>query len=166
MRFANADPPYIGQARRHYGPEAREVNHQLLIAHLEEFDGWALSLSAPSLRVILPMCPDDARVCAWVRTFALFKKNVTQAFAWEPVIVKLIRCCPTDDPTVRDWVSVPITLQRGVSGAKPAGFCNWLFEFAGLTSGDEFVDLFPGSGAVHGVGVRGHHSWRVSDVAR
>jgi hypothetical protein len=39
-------------------------------------------------------------------------------------------------------------LQRGVSGAKPEAFCRWLFEFAGLQADDEFVDLFPGSGAV------------------
>jgi hypothetical protein len=155
VRFAYADPPYLGQARKHYGLAAREVNHPLLIAHLEEFDGWALSLSAPSLRTILPMCPEDVRVCAWVKPFAAFKKNVTQAYAWEPVIVKPLRRRPVEEPTVRDWVSVPITLQRGVSGAKPAGFCNWLFEFAGLTGDDEFVDLFPGSGAVQ----RAWDSW-------
>ena len=148
MRFAYADPPYLGQARKHYGPEAREVNHPLLITHLQEFDGWALSLSAPSLRTILPLCPDEARVCAWVKPFAAFKKNVTQAYAWEPVIVKPVRRRPVDEPTVRDWVSTPITLRRGVSGAKPEAFCRWLFEFAGLTADDELVDLFPGSGAV------------------
>ena len=85
---------------------------------------------------------------AWVKPFAAFKKNVTQAYAWEPVIVKPLRRRSVDDPTVRDWVSVPITLRRGVSGAKPEAFCRWLFEFAGLASDDEFVDLFPGSGAV------------------
>lgn len=148
MRFAYADPPYIGQARKHYGPEAKEVNHPLLIAHLEEFDGWALSLSAPTLRTILPMCPDDVRVCAWVKPFAAFKRNVTQAYAWEPVLVKPVRRRSVENPTIRDWVSVPITLQRGVSGAKPEAFCRWLFEFAGLTADDEFTDIFPGSGAV------------------
>lgn len=156
MRFAYADPPYIGQARKHYGPDAREVNHPLLIAHLQEFDGWALSLSAPTLRVILPMCPDDVRVCAWVKPFAAFKKNVTQAYAWEPVLVCPLRARPVAQPTVRDWVSTPITLRRGVSGAKPDAFCRWLFEFAGLTAEDEFVDLFPGSGAV----ARAWESWR------
>src|SRR5438105_1831112 len=108
MRFAYADPPYLGQARKHYGPEAREVNHLLLLDHLtSSFDGWALSLSTPSLRTILPMCPEDSRICAWVKPFAAFKKNVTQAFAWEPVIVKPLRRRSVDDPTVRDWVSAP-----------------------------------------------------------
>ncbi len=148
MKFAYADPPYLGQARKRYGSEAREVNHPLLIAHLQEFDGWALSLSTPSLRTILPMCPDDVRVCAWVKPFAAFKKNVTQAYAWEPVIVKPLRAPPVSQPTVRDWVAEPITLRRGVSGAKPERFCRWLFDFAGLTPSDDFTDLFPGSGAV------------------
>ncbi len=157
MKFAYADPPYIGQARKHYGPDAREVNHPLLIDYLErEFDGWSLSLSAPTLRTILPMCPDDVRVCPWVKPFAAFKKGVTQAYAWEPVIVKPLRRRPMDQPTVRDWVSASITLQRGVSGAKPEAFCRWLFEFAGMTPDDEFEDVFPGSGAV----TRAWEKWR------
>lgn len=41
MRVAYADPPYVGQSRKHYG--GAEVNHRLLIAHLcDEFpDGWS-----------------------------------------------------------------------------------------------------------------------------
>lgn len=162
VRFAYADPPYLGQARKHYADHPDHAvydtvaGHSALVARLAEFDGWAMSLSTPSLRTILPMCPDDARVCAWVKPFAAFKKNVTQAFAWEPVIVRPLRRRPVEDPTVRDWVAVPITLRRGVSGAKPDGFCRWLFEFSGLTAEDEFVDLFPGSGAVG----RAWEAWR------
>jgi hypothetical protein len=33
-------------------------------------------------------------------------------------------------------------------GAKPPLFCQWLFACLGLEPTDEFVDLFPGSGAV------------------
>lgn len=148
VRFCYADPPYIGQARKHYGPDAKEVNHELLIAHLNEFDAWALSLSSPTLRIILPMCPDDVRVCAWVKPFASFKPGVNPGYAWEPVIVRGGRKLGKEVPTVRDFVSANITLQRGVSGAKPLTFCHWLFEFVGLTPDDEFTDLFPGSGAV------------------
>src|SRR5687768_4542785 len=149
MRAAFADPPYLGQARKHYGPDAREVDHRLLIAHLEEFDAWALSCSSPSLRVILPMCPEDVRVMAWVKPFASFKKGVNPAYAWEPVIVKApMLPAGRGVATTRDWVSCPITLQRGTSGAKPALFCSWLFTVLGLQPGDELVDLFPGSGAV------------------
>jgi len=35
-----------------------------------------------------------------------------------------------------------------VIGAKPAGFCRWVFDLLGAQSGDEFVDVFPGSGGV------------------
>ena len=48
MRFAYADPPYPGQARRHYKHHPDfdgEVDHGALIERLmDEFpDGWALS---------------------------------------------------------------------------------------------------------------------------
>ncbi len=150
MRIAYADPPYIGQAKKHYGPNAREVNHDLLIRHLcDEFpDGWALSLSSPTLRAILPLCPEDVRVAAWVKPFCAFKVNVNPAYAWEPVIWRGGRKRARSEPTVRDWVSAVITLKRGTSGAKPATFSWWLFDLLGLKASDEFIDLFPGSGAV------------------
>ena len=154
MRVAYADPPYLGQARRHYGKEATyagEVDHEALITRLElEFpDGWALSCSSPSLRYLLPLCPESARVMAWVKPFAIYKPGVNPAYAWEPVIVRGGRQ-PRDrsEPTVRDWVSANVTLKRGLSGVKPDAFCCWLFDVLGLRDGDEFVDLFPGSGAV------------------
>lgn len=51
-------------------------------------------------------------------------------------------------PTVRDWVSEVITLQKGCPGAKPEGFSFWLFDVLNMKRNDEFVDLFPGSGGV------------------
>jgi hypothetical protein len=152
-RVAYADPPYIGQARKHYAadPNCCEVNHAVLIGTLcSEFpDGWALSLSAPSLREILPLCPNDVRVMAWVKPFASFKPGVRVAYAWEPVIV---RGAPNGGGrgkrTVRDWIAANITLRRGLAGAKPEAFCRWLFEVLDLGPDDELVDVFPGSGAV------------------
>ena len=35
-----------------------------------------------------------------------------------------------------------------VVGAKPAAFCGWLFQLLGARPGDEFLDVFPGSGGV------------------
>ena len=69
VRVAFADPPYVGQAAKHYRhhPDyAGEVDHAVLIARLVQDypDGWALSASSPSLRIILPMCPADVRVAA------------------------------------------------------------------------------------------------------
>lgn len=156
MRFAYADPPYLGEASRLYGhlhPDAAEYDkpetHRALVERLEaEYDGWALSLHVPSLRTILPMVPEEARVCAWVKPFAVFKPKYRQAYAWEPVIVKPARRRPVDAVTVPDFVSANITLQRGVPGAKPEAFAFWLFAFAGLEAADEFVDVFEGSGAI------------------
>lgn len=156
MRAAYADPPYLGYGARYYGAmhdAAAEYDdpgtHKRLIERLcDEFDCWALSLHEPSLRVLLPMCPTDVRVAAWVKPFAAFKANVTRAWTWEPVIFRFARNRTREQPTWRDHVSVPIAMQRGFPGAKPEQFCFWVFEGLNLRPTDSFDDLFPGSGAV------------------
>ena len=37
---------------------------------------------------------------------------------------------------------------KGWKGAKPMEFCWWIFDLLGMEPGDEFHDVFPGSGAV------------------
>lgn len=155
MKFAYADPPYLGMGRR-YPEHARsrdwdnpETHQELVDLLMAEYpDGWAMSLSSPSLKTILPMCPDDVRVMAWVKPFAVFRPNVNPAYAWEPVIVRGGRKRGRDLPTVRDWVSVNITLRKGLVGAKPPAFCDWLFDILGMQAGDDLDDLFPGTGIV------------------
>lgn len=164
MKAAYADPPYLGLAKEFYGDrhEAAEdydrlETHVALIERLSrDFDAWALSLHSPSLRTILPHCPDDVRVMAWVKPFASFKPGVRVAYAWEPVIVRGVPKGTREQATTRDWCSANITLQRGFPGAKPEAFCSWLFEVLNLTKDDEFHDLFPGSGAV----TRAWNAWR------
>lgn len=150
MRFAYADPPYIGQAKRHYSadPRCAEVDHAELISRLsaEYPDGWALSLSTPTLAVILPMCPPDVRVMAWVKPFAIFKPNVGVAYAWEPVIVSGGRKRTRAQDTARDFVSANVTLRKGLSGAKPEAFCYWVLQVLNVQPGDTLDDLFPGTG--------------------
>lgn len=150
MRIAYADPPYLGQAKRHYShdPRCAEVDHKALIDRLNTYDAWALSLSAPSLQQILALCPTDVRVGAWVKPFCAFKANVNPAYAWEPVIFRGGRKRGRDIDTLRDWVSENITLRKGLSGVKPARFSWWVFEFLGAEIGDTLDDIFPGSGAV------------------
>lgn len=158
MRIAYADPPYLGCCSRYgheHGDDGRywdsPLTHAALLTRLMvEFpDGWALSLSVPSLKTILGFCPSDVRIAAWVKPFAVFKPNVNPAYAWEPVIWRGGRTDRSrEELTVRDWVSCEITLQKGLTGAKPEGFCWWLFDLLGLQSTDELVDLFPGSGIV------------------
>jgi hypothetical protein len=135
---------------RHYGenPNAAEVDHKELIARLSRYDAWALSLSSPTLRIILPMCPDNSRVAAWVKPFCSFKPNVNPAYAWEPVIFYGARKRTRTDKTVRDWVSANITLRTGCAGAKPPEFSWWLFDLLGMEPDDEFDDLYPGTGNV------------------
>tara|TARA_R100000781_G_scaffold55043_1_gene35893 strand:- start:45 stop:539 length:495 start_codon:yes stop_codon:yes gene_type:complete len=148
MKFAYADPPYPGCA--HLYPENKEVNHKLLIEMLcDEFpDGWALSTSSPALQEVLALCPEDVRIMAWVKPFCSFKPNVNPAYAWEPVLFRGGRKRTREENTVRDWVSSNITLKKGLVGAKPALFCQWLFEVLNIQENDEFVDLFPGTGIV------------------
>ena len=157
MRAAYADPPYLGMSEKFYGsmhPNARDYDkpekHQELINMLcADFDAWALSLHEPSLSTILPMCPPDIRVAAWVKPFASFKKNVMRAWTWEPVIFRFgERKLPLGGTTWRDHIAENIAMKKGFQGAKPERFCFWVFEGLGLAPDDEFVDLFPGSGAV------------------
>lgn len=156
LRFAYADPPYLGcgalYAKHH--PEALAWDdiktHAALIGRLcnEWPDGWVMSASSPSLREILPLCPEDVRVGAWVKPFCAFKPNVPVAYAWEPVIFRGGRRRGRDEPTVRDWVACSITMKRGLTGAKPRAVCRWIFDLLGAEPGDTLDDLFPGTGAV------------------
>lgn len=165
MKVAIADPPYLGQAYKKYGrlhTDAAEYDrletHQRLIERLcLEFDAWALCLHTPSLQAILPLCPADVRVLAWVKPFASFKPGVGLAYAWEPVIVRGCRSRDRSQPTVRDWLAENITLRRGLVGAKPDRFCFWLFDALNLIPTDDLVDLFPGTGAIGRAWVRWQH---------
>lgn len=157
-RFAYADPPYLGCAAKLYGDPAYDepdAHHALIVRLGIEFpDGWALSCSTPSLATILPMCPPDVRVAAWVKPFAVFKPGVNPASAWEPVLWRGGRTKRSRaEPTVRDWHSEVITLPRGTPGAKPPGFVAWIVALLGadVRRGDTITDLFYGSGAMLGV---------------
>lgn len=149
-RVAYADPPYPGLARKYYAdrPEYRgEVDHVALVAELQTFDGWALSTSARALRDLLPLCPEGARVCPWVKPHPVPEATAGPHNAWEAVIVVPARLRP---PGVPDFlVALPARLGGSdLPGRKPLAFVRWLVQLLGLEPGDEFVDLFPGSGVV------------------
>ena len=156
MRFAYADPPYLGYSVKLYGdhPDAAVYDtiegHKALIERLcNEFsDGWALSMTSGNLHDLLPLCPKESRVMPWVKPFASYKPGVGVAYAWEPVIVMGGRHRTREQETVRDWCSENITLKRGFAGAKPAKFTFWLMDVLNVQHGDTVFDLFPGSGAV------------------
>jgi hypothetical protein len=150
-RFAYADPPYPGRARRYYGDQptyAGEVDHRELVARLEAggFMGWALSTAADALRDVLPLCPENARVCAWVKPIAPARGTRGLHNTWEPLIVVRGRQEP---PGRRDWLAAqPARFGGELMGRKPIAFCAFLFGALGMRPGDELVDLFPGTGVV------------------
>lgn len=154
--FAYADPPYPGNSERLYGDHpdyAGEVDHRALVAELADTypDGWALSTGAVNLREVLPLCPGDVRVAAWVKPLLGMKPTASVQFGWEPVIFRGGRPRELADGILRDWIAVSPTRHRqigGLIGMKPQAFCWWVFDMLGARPGDELADLFPGSGAV------------------
>lgn len=165
MRFAYADPPYVGQAQRHYGDHpdyAGEVDHARLIDSMTRgFDAWALSASMKSLREILPLCPNEVLVLAWVKPIAP-PMGDNRIYSWEPVILWNTRR-PRIATRTHLVASPPQFTYRPrpeghVIGEKPAAFCGWLFAAAGLEPNDDLTDLFPGSGAV----ARAWARWKAS----
>ena len=159
-RIAYADPPYPGCAHlyKEHPDYAGEVDHSALLRRIrDEFDGFVLHSSSPAMPTIVPLLGDGVRCMAWVKGFAAFKRNVSVAYAWEPVYVKAARKPVVSKRIVmRDWVECSITLKRGLTGAKPEKVCWWAFEMVGARPDDELVDLFPGTGAV----TRAWDSWR------
>jgi hypothetical protein len=155
MKFAYADPPYLGCGKLYakHHPDALAwddpATHRDLIAGLSRDypDGWALSLSSPSLATLLPMCPPDVRVAAWVKPFAAFKANVRNAYTWEPVIIRGGRTSSRDGaPVTRDHLSAPIQLRAGLTGAKPPRFNQWVLDMLGYIDGTDTIDdLYPGT---------------------
>lgn len=163
MRFAYADPPYPGQAKRLYGKHqdyAGEVDHGHLVGRLvsDYPDGWALSTGSKMLAEVLALCPAGTRVMAWCKPNGP-KFNVSLQFWWEPVLVCGGRPRPKNAPALADYLVHPpeqwtreARADRAagvhVIGQKPRVFCRWVFEALGAQRGDTLDDLFPGSGAV------------------
>lgn len=174
MKFAYADPPYLGRGEyyRAHHPEAMTWNdpetHRSLISRLQEEypDGWAMSLSEKSLRIILPMCPEGARVAAWLTANPRFAgKPVPVRKHFEPVIFQGGRpYCDTGNRTADYIVTQQERLPAGrpryvmrkhelrdgttFVGRKPRAFSIWILKLLGWMPGDQIDDLFPGSGAV------------------
>lgn len=166
MKFAYADPPYLGCCSL-YGHDHRSgcwddlETHRALIAHLElDYpDGWAMSATSGSLRTLLPECPSGVRVAAWAKSFCAFKRGVRPAYSWEPIIFRGGRNPNAGHPhpppekggkqtTPKDHIVEPITLRKGLTGAKPERVCGWVLDLLGVRPGDEVVDLFPGTGVM------------------
>ena len=153
MRFAYADPPYLGHGKKDYGDRHAEAHvwddpsaHLALVEQLvEEYpDGWAISLDVPSLRLYLQHVPVAARVAPWCKTFHQILVNVPVQYSWEPVIFHGGRPIKKRNPMVRDWLS-RATARVGFKGAKPDRFNRWILDLLGYVDGEDTLDdLFPG----------------------
>lgn len=177
MRFAYADPPYLGCCNKYghhhqypYGCWDDWRTHNMLIRDINARfpDGWALSLSSTSLQTILGLCPEDVRVGVWCKTFSAFKKGVRPAYAWEPIIFRGGRNPNHGHPhappekngkqnTPKDFfetwdqdggILAPITMKKGLTGAKPEAVCEWILDLLNVQAGDEVEDVFPGTGVM------------------
>jgi len=121
-----------------------------LIRELETgYDGYALCASSTSLQVLLGMFEAPPRIAAWVKPFAAYKRHVRIAYTWEPILFREARRSSNDGAFVnRDHLSEPITMRKGLVGAKPERVCRWVLDLVGWVPGDQVSDLFPGTGVM------------------
>lgn len=173
LRWAYVDPPYPGTAKKYYAGEASyrgEVDHERLIAFLEDrrlgvepspiesamfahlalgtgqLAGYAFSTSAKSLRWLLPLFPEGARVCPWVKPIGVPRNSYGAHNTWEPLIVVGGR---RTRGGFRDWLrAAPARREGTLPGRKPIAFCAFLYQQLGMQPGDTLEDWFPGSGIV------------------
>jgi hypothetical protein len=151
MKFAYADPPYYGQGKKRYKEHHSEAaiwddlnNHLALIQQLmdEYKDGWALSCNPADLKHFL--IDSNIRVCVWTKTFHQIRPTTVQ-YAFEPVLLYGGRKDHKRKPMVRDWVSGVASKRKGLPGAKPDYFNDWILNLLNYQQGDELIDLFPGT---------------------
>jgi hypothetical protein len=152
MKFAYADPPYFKQGKKLYGKLHEEAgvwdsqqSHLDLIANLytEYPDGFALSCNPADLSWILTKYP-ELRVCVWAKTFHQIRPTTVQ-YAWESLLLHGGRKDNKRKPMVRDWISCARAMRKGLVGAKPLTFNNWVLDLLNYQEGDILDDLFPGT---------------------
>ena len=159
MKLAYADPPYLGMGKKMYGklhPEAHiwdeKETHLNLMSQLQaEYDGWALSCNPKDLKWLLPESPDESRLAVWMKPFANWRPGYRVQYTWESVLFKPSR--PKKGygkgvESVRDHLVCNIALKKGLSGAKPDLFNDWILELLNYELEDEVVDFFPGTNGI------------------
>jgi hypothetical protein len=136
-----------------YGPhhdeasiwDDQQTHLDLLTKLCDEYpDGWALSCNPRDLNWLLPHIPEDARIAVWTKTWHQIRPTSTQ-FAWEPVIWRTTKKDPKR-PMVRDWISGAAARQKGLPGAKPHYFNEWILQLLIFDRNEDTLDdLFPGT---------------------
>lgn len=159
MRFAYADPPYYLQGKRLYGQhhedaavwDTKEAHIELVARLCDEYpDGWALSCNPADLRWLYSETPEKTRVCVYAKTFHQIRNKVSVQYAWEPLLLFGGRPQVEQRVMCRDWAPIAaIPKVRGLVGAKPVKFCEWVLDLLNFDPRqDEIDDLFPGTGVM------------------
>jgi len=173
VKFAIADPPYLGRAHRWYGiggrakgrgkgradehPDAHlwdkpETHIQLALDLIDNYDGFAIAATSHSLStylsVITTHSENGIRIMSWIKPASLPSgSRITQS--WEPVIIKV----PKDrkgrgkGKQMVDYLICPAP-RKGFAGSKPVQWTNWVLDAMGVQQGDTVEDLYAGSGIV------------------
>jgi len=128
--------------------------HKKLIQKLttEYPDGWAYSCNPKDLPFILSACPANTRICSWTKTFHQIR-GVSVQYAWECVLLYGGRSGKRK-PMVRDWLSCSIAMKKGLQGAKPNAFNDWILDLFNSNNEDEIHDLFSGTKGLEAAGIR------------
>jgi hypothetical protein len=120
-------------------------NQQNLVRKLiaEYPDGWAMSCNPKDLQFLL--IDPNIRVCAWTKTFHQIRKTTVQ-YSWEAILLYGGRVDGARKPMVRDWISGHIAMRKGLQGAKPDYFNDWILQLLNYQIGEDTLDdLFPGT---------------------
>lgn len=79
MRFAYADPPYLGCAARLYGDplfDSLSAHKGMIDQMCADYpDGWAMSLNSTTLQSILPLCPSEFQASEDWRDYYIDKRS-------------------------------------------------------------------------------------------
>jgi hypothetical protein len=97
------------------------------------------------------VCPDvDVRLGSWYRYGRPTRARRPRP-SWEAVLYVTARDAPwldAGEDGLVYGVAPRTTDPRRVIGAKPPPFAYWMFGLLGALPGDDFHDLFPGSGGI------------------
>lgn len=163
MRFAYADPPYLGQGASRYGhlhPDAAiwddpGEHFKLVERLLSEFpDGWAASLN-PTAAAFPCYTRPGLQFACWIRPNNVTLRNPSMRIVptWELVVFRTsVPNSLKHGPRTRNSIVLPNPTwqqQRTHTGTKPAIYCRWVLNLLGYNpAADEVVDIFPGEGSM------------------
>jgi hypothetical protein len=164
VRFAYADPPYLGQGKRyaHLHPDALiwddPATHVALVERLEDEypDGWAVSLS-PSPEAIMAYVGLGRDFAVWHRRgWRTIRPANRLSYNYELLLYRTsVPNLKTRGPMASNVFTLGgqnWQLSNGKlthTGTKPEEFCHWVLDLLGYNpETDQLDDLFPGEGSM------------------